>query len=415
MYDESRPADFVKKSDLLSLLGVSRNSSCKDARDKVYAIIGLLRNQSLLPLRADYAESISAGEVFLKAAAHHIISTGSIKILTQVEGLSRLTKMPSWVPDWTVKSLTPLPAQIKPKNISICPKILDSQCMVQLFPRETVPFPLNAKLQERGQKFGTVWTDETILDRDKIEDTAVRLDTDERHWLLNPSPNTKSRICPRMQEFWKSIFTACPNTVGQVNGLYYENPIKVSYPDSLHTQIHGTCSELMVQYADIPSSFGGSCEICYSNEYVYLFAANERYTKCLCGNAYTHYDNYALQSFITILRQHSTNRRLFGTDHTLGLGPKGIRNWDQIWVLDGMDVPVILRPVKSHYMLIGTCYVHLLTRTIDKCSIHGASMKRTRIHDLAGEKVLSRESHPTRRRKIVSQAFPCKPHVITIQ
>ncbi|RYP23808.1 hypothetical protein DL765_000885 [Monosporascus sp. GIB2] len=149
------------KSDLLSLLQVSRNCSCKDARDKVYAIMGLLQDESALPLRADYSPSTTAGWVFLQAAAWYISTTKSLEILSQVDGTSAIN-MPSWVPDWTRKSPSPLPAESEVFKEFSVPRItsLDGQ---PLSPMATLDYPLDCVLQVTGQRCGTVWTDRRIF------------------------------------------------------------------------------------------------------------------------------------------------------------------------------------------------------------------------------------------------------------
>lgn len=55
------------------------------------------------------------------------------------------------------------------------------------------------------------------------------------------------------------------------------------------------------------------------------------------------------------------SRDLFITDQgNLGLGPSSLEVGDEVWILTGMNVPLILRSVdgKGHYRLIGETYVH---------------------------------------------------------
>ncbi|KAK5655801.1 hypothetical protein OQA88_5339 [Cercophora sp. LCS_1] len=99
--------------DLLEALQISRNCSCKDPRDKVYALTGLLRN---IPIHIDYSPSTTAGFVFSQVAAWHILTTKSLEILSYVSGTSSL-QMPSWVPDWTQRNTIILPPSLNQLNL----------------------------------------------------------------------------------------------------------------------------------------------------------------------------------------------------------------------------------------------------------------------------------------------------------
>lgn len=57
----------------------------------------------------------------------------------------------------------------------------------------------------------------------------------------------------------------------------------------------------------------------------------------------------------------SPGRRLFRTSNgTLGLGPMFCQKGDQIWILRGSHVPLLLRPVSytGKFQLVGDCYLH---------------------------------------------------------
>lgn len=42
----------------------------------------------------------------------------------------------------------------------------------------------------------------------------------------------------------------------------------------------------------------------------------------------------------------------------MGLAPRGTKSGDLTCVLEGGDVPVILRPDGKEFVLVGECYVH---------------------------------------------------------
>ncbi|UPL03879.1 hypothetical protein LCI18_014813 [Fusarium solani-melongenae] len=466
-------------SDLLSLLQVSRNCSCKDARDKVYAIMGLLQGESVLSLQADYSPSTIAGWVFLQAAAWHVHTTETLEILSQVDGTSELN-MPSWVPDWTRQSPTALPAQFKELQQFSAPRItsLDGETLPLTAKLE---YPLECVLEVAGRS--NKWNSDashTYWRRKKV------------HWLLNPSENPGTQCCDKRLDFWERIFAL------------YHSAIPPDDFKADHTTFR----------ADIPPAFGGFCSNCFERDRSYgkrikqtmkldieqaisravanlgiqqtikraMTKANSqaksntamqqaiehaieleivraieqaaeqaieqamtdwatidrasnqanqaskratinwvieraieqaieqemeqaladtngaapnraikqavnhtiqeatnqtielacRKAICCCMSlppSSQHFDKDELDKFMAEMSQYGMSRRIFGTDHSLGFGPMELEDWDEIWTLEGAEVPFILRPVGDHYRLVGACYIHQASRATDRCSI----------------------------------------------
>jgi hypothetical protein len=80
-----------------------------------------------------------------------------------------------------------------------------------------------------------------------------------------------------------------------------------------------------------------------------------------------HYRKSELEDFLGNMSRYGVGRRIFGTYHSLGLGPMGLEDWDEVWMLEGSRVPFILRRVDDHYRLVGACYVHAFDRKIHCC------------------------------------------------
>ena len=80
---------------LLSLLRRFRNRKATDPRDKVYALLSLCPNTSVLP---DYAAS--EREVYTRAALESIYATQSLSVLHVDISRKYRHDLPSWVPDW---------------------------------------------------------------------------------------------------------------------------------------------------------------------------------------------------------------------------------------------------------------------------------------------------------------------------
>ena len=85
---------------LYSLLTTSRGQKASDARDKVYAFLGLAKLEE--QIKVNY--SLSTYEAF-KMAAQMLVSRSDLRFLYAVESKNRETSfssgLPSWVPDWT--------------------------------------------------------------------------------------------------------------------------------------------------------------------------------------------------------------------------------------------------------------------------------------------------------------------------
>ncbi|MCJ1326506.1 hypothetical protein MMC10_003170 [Thelotrema lepadinum] len=69
-----------------------------DSRDKVFALLGLLKQDSRL-LEPDY--SLSAADVYTEVAMRIIERTKDLSILVDTDELAGEVDVPSWVPDWT--------------------------------------------------------------------------------------------------------------------------------------------------------------------------------------------------------------------------------------------------------------------------------------------------------------------------
>ena len=68
-----------------------------------------------------------------------------------------------------------------------------------------------------------------------------------------------------------------------------------------------------------------------------------------------------VRKFSEMLSIHSKYRRLFSTEHAyLGYGSVSMRKGDQVWLIDGARVPMVLRKAEgqNEFILVGECYLH---------------------------------------------------------
>jgi hypothetical protein len=90
---------YTARKDLLPLLCKGRVCAATDPRDKVFALLPLLEDARTENLSADYAKETV--EVFAEVATW-LLSVVGLSFLPCVRGGSKLTNLPSWVPDWSL-------------------------------------------------------------------------------------------------------------------------------------------------------------------------------------------------------------------------------------------------------------------------------------------------------------------------
>jgi hypothetical protein len=83
---------------LLDLLRIGCNFECRDPRDKVYALLGLASKE--LEIEPDYNKS--AASVLTDTTVRILQTSSNLDVLNHVSNDRRDTKLPSWVPDWSL-------------------------------------------------------------------------------------------------------------------------------------------------------------------------------------------------------------------------------------------------------------------------------------------------------------------------
>ena len=85
------------RTELTALLGEYRSTLASDPRDKIYAALGISRNEE--KIEPDY--SFAVEDVYVQAAKRSIETTQSFRVLAHCRFPPTLSGLPSWVPDWT--------------------------------------------------------------------------------------------------------------------------------------------------------------------------------------------------------------------------------------------------------------------------------------------------------------------------
>ena len=91
------------KYSLIDVLKGARHARSTDSRDKVFALLNLCRDPTVLGIRPDY--SLEAAEVF-RQVAHALVKDGQGGRLLLSVGIPGSTLgLPSWVPDWSLENV----------------------------------------------------------------------------------------------------------------------------------------------------------------------------------------------------------------------------------------------------------------------------------------------------------------------
>jgi hypothetical protein len=89
----------AEQRSLISLLRRFRNRKATDPRDKIYALLSLVKpDPDRKPLFPDY--SLSDQQVYINASIESIYSSGSLSILSIDVARKYRHDLPTWVPDW---------------------------------------------------------------------------------------------------------------------------------------------------------------------------------------------------------------------------------------------------------------------------------------------------------------------------
>jgi hypothetical protein len=87
----------IKDQVIENLIDVTRNCVCLDPRDKIYALLSLLRASDRTGIEPDYTQSVY--EVYQHTTLSLIEASRNLSILATVESHEHLEGVPSWVPN----------------------------------------------------------------------------------------------------------------------------------------------------------------------------------------------------------------------------------------------------------------------------------------------------------------------------
>ncbi len=358
------------------LVDTHRYTHATDPRDKVYAFLGLASRTSSSINQIEPNYETSTRQVYTDAACSLLRTYRNLYLLSHVQdrSLTKTKGLPSWVPDYSVP-ISPYPLEFRGDcNWSACGNI-----------RWTPP------------------RDETMLERGLLPVQGFHIDTiaetaimpheaanagepwasivDMVSHLPNPYPIPSLKGAPisRLDVLWRTLTTntysrqhPAPAECGALFIDYILN-LQIRHrlrPWSSHDsefQPHSTPLSTLTN-PDWRSLIESEPEGSPYNISFYRERLTALVENMLSANSYTPIDLAQLHHDIE--NGSGRMRRLFRTSNMmlLGTGANAVRVGDEVWILGGGRVPVVLQRVKEKpgsaptvggtHRLVGEAYVH---------------------------------------------------------
>ncbi|KAH8777262.1 heterokaryon incompatibility protein-domain-containing protein [Hyaloscypha finlandica] len=294
-------AQFMQEGDheecsLSQLLALIRSFDCTDPRDKIYSTLDFGTSVRSGWIVPDYSKPVV--DVFIEATQQMIKEDGMTFLSHIFHSSIILDSWPSWVPRWEGVEYMPLFAAS-----------YDATGADHTFSYQIV----GNKLNLRGYCVDVVASVSGVLP-----------------WAgLNYTRKLKRRS---LYDFWAE------NTVGK--------KASSSYPTG--EQFRTAFSRTMA----VGQQFDEVDFNAYSQKI--LESYNEQ-SERLAGEGKQDGDPFTYR----LLARSASTRTFFETkSRYIGLGPKILKPDDQIWILLGSSIPIVLRPKGDSHQAVGSCYIH---------------------------------------------------------
>ncbi|KAI0811326.1 heterokaryon incompatibility protein-domain-containing protein [Xylaria sp. FL0064] len=327
---------------LLQALLRHRMSLASDNRDKIFALLGICRNENL---KADY--HLSSEEVYKRFTTSYMCQHRSLDIITAPSGpiARRPSGMPSWVPDWSAVDVA-FPLALR----------------TQLFPEMDYQATLNSKWTPAFSEDGNILRVEAQF-LDEVDVLGVvrkpfrpkKLDMNALFRQMQSDFNTSAswyRICLKHAKNWDDLYA----------------PTGEALFDACWQLFMAGCSP--AEYEQCRRQ----CERVWTVYRVYTLAARlhllplwalkmKHQVSKLAGRrlskAQRIIDEAQENDLQFRVRRAVSHRRVMRTRQGyLGLAPATTQVEDRVVLIKGMRAPAILRPCNQGWELIGDCNVH---------------------------------------------------------
>ncbi|KAL2063855.1 hypothetical protein VTL71DRAFT_4349 [Oculimacula yallundae] len=364
----------IKLSDALALLRRSRST---DPRDMVYGLLGLISQTSIQP---DYSNA-NMQDVYLGLVHHCITEENSLDIITLCWKTGRNPSLPSWVPDWSESWIAEYEDEMEGPAIPLILKY-GSGSLYHLI-EATDDSVLFTKWFANGSIAPKASIDKSLLtitaqgisiDRIcSVGDYTSRTEDDGEIFFFELFRNWEDIL---LQRFGVCNDTRSGRSILDVFDRCLN--IMIGYLSNSNADFAGEAREKLQQrllereehevtYRKSNTIYKGGCSIVEAFVRTIVTDTDASFGPISTAKYDAFWDIDVTETLAWGLEIYAlamaTNRRLIISDTGyMGLAPIQTQSGDQICVLYGCSVPVVLREEHEGFNLIGECYVHGLMR-----------------------------------------------------
>ncbi len=310
-------------SDEANLLGRIRASDCRDQRDRVYGILGILalnsESRRAVPIHVDYSVSNSVEQVYKDFFLRYIGRYDTLRLLDGA-GLWQGSEMrPTWIPDWR---LNVLKYQLDLSMESATSHLVRAECE---FPEEGILRVLGCCAQQVAKVHVLKFAKAKQLDSDPWEEIDSDLWKELAMLMLGNLGLVEAEIA--IERFTRALCCVLNSMNTGLSDLELSREEIREYVAYLYREAQITSNDrtdVLKPPAEIISE-----------------QAAARLVQCV-GH---------LRTIGTPL--------LFSANGYVGLGPRNAKPGDQICAILGSHPLILLREVdKKRYEVVGPCFVH---------------------------------------------------------
>ena len=379
---------------LKNLVYMHRHTEATDARDKVYAFLGLADKETaskipVKPIEANYA--LPVGEVYTAVATNLLLSSNNLGLLSQVQDAShtKARGLPSWVPDYS--------APLHPYPLLYRGNCHWSACLGLTWSPDADALRNDRLLFARGFCIDTIaeaapMPDETASSAGYwagIVNLALKLSPDYPFRALGDGTPAQSRV----EVLWRTLTAntyrrehPAPSSCG---ALFLDYVLNLQIRHTLTPWSRGdgfvphqsqssfdddvdfdepipsppSADQLATRDQRVIPAWYDLLEAEPANSPYSLESYRARMANLverMLRSTYVPVELAQLQHDLDMTSGDS--RRVFRTEGgLLGAGPRSLQPGDEVWVLGGAVVPLVLRAVdggRGSHRLVGESYVH---------------------------------------------------------
>jgi hypothetical protein len=311
------------------LIAEYRYRRCADPRDKIYGLLGLASGQEVNLIAPDY--SIPAPQVYEQVTIKLIRNSRSLKVFSQVyprhlkpTGIDAI-KLPSWVPDWTSRGSY---AQFIDIDIRL-ERTRDYMASARSF--ASINYIEQGKIALRARLFGSFG-------------------------VLGPPQDSDPYYNNDIFHEWGNLLRATKR-----HDQLYADSASTTYHDAYWQTLCCSIAPTRVDPDMVERTSDHSIHRSWYEDWWDAYITKTDTSDLVpIGSSFTRAE---LELFDAFIRVSTKMRKFFVSkdEGWLGLAPMDAELGDRIALLEGGNVPYILRPKigkETEYELIGDAYVH---------------------------------------------------------